>query len=47
MEAKQVIEKAKSKGEELPTEEAFDSNCITPGNYQFLVYKLKIKLYLS
>ncbi|KIP03484.1 hypothetical protein PHLGIDRAFT_26095 [Phlebiopsis gigantea 11061_1 CR5-6] len=30
-EAKEVREKAERKGEELPTEKAFDSNCITPG----------------
>lgn len=27
-----MIEQAKKKGETLPTEERFDSNCITPGN---------------
>ena len=30
-EAKEVREKAELKGEKLPTEKAFDSNCITPG----------------
>ncbi|ETW83387.1 hypothetical protein HETIRDRAFT_444676 [Heterobasidion irregulare TC 32-1] len=30
-EAKEVREKALSKGEKLPDEKAFDSNCITPG----------------
>ncbi|KAF8123400.1 exonuclease II [Boletus edulis] len=30
-EAKEVRERAEAKGEELPTEKAFDSNCITPG----------------
>lgn len=30
-EAKELKEKAIRKGEELPKEEAFDSNCITPG----------------
>lgn len=30
-EAKEVREKAEQKGEKLPTEKAFDSNCITPG----------------
>ncbi len=32
-EAKEVREKAESKGEKLPDEKAFDSNCITPGEY--------------
>lgn len=30
-EAKEIREKAESKGEKLPDEKAFDSNCITPG----------------
>jgi 5'-3' exoribonuclease 1 len=30
-ESKEVREKALAKGEELPQEAAFDSNCITPG----------------
>ena len=30
-EAKEVREKAERKGEKLPDEKAFDSNCITPG----------------
>lgn len=30
-EAKEVKEKAEAKGEKLPDEKAFDSNCITPG----------------
>ena len=30
-EAKEVREKAERKGEKLPEEKAFDSNCITPG----------------
>ncbi|KAF8738458.1 hypothetical protein AX14_011448 [Amanita brunnescens Koide BX004] len=30
-EAKEAREKAERKGEKLPTEKAFDSNCITPG----------------
>jgi 5'-3' exoribonuclease 1 len=30
-EAKEVREKAEAKGEKLPTDAAFDSNCITPG----------------
>jgi len=30
-EAREVREKAERKGEKLPDEKAFDSNCITPG----------------
>lgn len=30
-EAREVREKAEKKGEKLPDEKAFDSNCITPG----------------
>jgi 5'-3' exonuclease len=30
-EAKELREKAERKGEKLPAEKAFDSNCITPG----------------
>jgi 5'-3' exoribonuclease 1 len=30
-EAKEIREKAESRGEKLPEEKAFDSNCITPG----------------
>ena len=32
-EAKEVRERAERKGEVLPAEKAFDSNCITPGEY--------------
>jgi 5'-3' exoribonuclease 1 len=32
-EAKEVREKAESRGEKLPDEAAFDSNCITPGAF--------------
>ena len=32
-EAREVKEKAERKGEKLPKEKAFDSNCITPGMY--------------
>lgn len=35
-EALDLIEKAKKKGEKLPTESRFDSNCITPGT-EFMV----------
>ena len=30
-EAEELIKKAQERGEELPTEKRFDSNCITPG----------------
>ena len=30
-EAREIREKAERKGEKLPEEKAFDSNCITPG----------------
>lgn len=32
-EAKEVRDKALRKGEKLPKEKAFDSNCITPGAF--------------
>lgn len=32
-EAKEIRERAEAKGEKLPDEKAFDSNCITPGLY--------------
>ena len=32
-EAREVREKAERKGEKLPDEKAFDSNCITPGAF--------------
>ncbi len=32
-EAKEVREQAERKGEKLPDEKAFDSNCITPGQH--------------
>ena len=32
-EAKEIKEKAERNGEKLPDEKAFDSNCITPGEY--------------
>lgn len=36
-EAKEIREKAEQKGEKLPDEKAFDSNCITPGTlYAFI-----------
>ena len=33
-------EEAKSKGEVLPEEAPFDSNCITPGEYDYLTESL-------
>lgn len=36
-EAREVKEKAEAKGEKLPDEKAFDSNCITPGAYLSLL----------
>jgi 5'-3' exoribonuclease 1 len=42
-EAKEVREKAERKGEKLPEEKAFDSNCITPGLYFYLCPR-KIRL---
>lgn len=36
-EAKEVREQAEAKGEKLPDEKAFDSNCITPGLHWFLI----------
>ncbi len=35
-EAKELREKAEAKGEKLPEEKAFDSNCITPGELHSL-----------
>lgn len=35
-EAKELREKAEKKGEVLPEQKAFDSNCITPGEYTFI-----------
>ena len=41
-EAKEVREKAEAKGEKLPAEKAFDSNCITPGLcWEFLFFLSK------
>jgi 5'-3' exoribonuclease 1 len=30
-EAEELVRKARERGEKLPEEKAFDSNCITPG----------------
>jgi 5'-3' exoribonuclease 1 len=37
-EAREVREKAERKGEKLPDEKAFDSNCITPGVYESITF---------
>lgn len=36
-EAKEAVDKAKARGEEIPEEEGFDSNCITPGESAVLM----------
>lgn len=43
-EALDLIEKAKKKGEKLPEESRFDSNCITPGT-EFMVRLQKAMKY--
>lgn len=43
-EAKEVREKAERKGEKLPEEKAFDSNCITPGASRGFTHALCIGL---
>lgn len=43
-EAKEVRDKAIAKGEELPEEKAFDSNCITPGAFS---HSYILPLYLN
>ena len=35
-EVKEIREKAEAKGEKLPESKAFDSNCITPGEFYLL-----------
>lgn len=40
-EAEDKIKKALEKGETLPTEARFDSNCITPGKIIFQLFKCK------
>lgn len=40
-EAEEKIKKALDKGEVLPTEARFDSNCITPGNKTLFLHKVK------
>jgi len=37
-EAENNIRKAQMKGQTLPKEERFDSNCITPGIYNEVIY---------
>jgi 5'-3' exoribonuclease 1 len=38
-EAKEMREKAERKGETMPEEKAFDSNCITPGKWSEACFK--------
>jgi len=37
-EAKEVLDKARRKGEEIPEGDGFDSNCITPGKHTFTTF---------
>lgn len=37
-EMKEVVDKARAKGEEIPEGDGFDSNCITPGEFTFLLF---------
>jgi 5'-3' exoribonuclease 1 len=39
-EAQELREKALRKGEKLPDEKAFDSNCITPGVFAIALFLL-------
>ena len=41
-EAKEVREKAEKRGEKLPDEKAFDSNCITPGVSISMLHHFKV-----
>lgn len=47
-EAKELREKAEKKGEKLPEEKAFDSNCITPGTVYdlFIIYQHTLILWM-
>jgi 5'-3' exoribonuclease 1 len=42
-EAEELIKQAIAKGEELPTEKRFDSNCITPGRAEFFTIIIYIR----
>jgi 5'-3' exoribonuclease 1 len=45
-EAREVREKAERKGEKLPEEKAFDSNCITPGASPLSIRRARSKVSL-